>query len=301
MDKAMYKIGFIGIGNMGWAMAANLSKKNFNLTVFDSSPEKAKNFASTYSAIAASTIHDLADCNVIITMLPTGQIVREALLGGNDDSLANDLSEGAIVIDMSSSEPFGTKSLGDELGVRGVILVDAPVSGGVLGAQSGRLTIMYGGDDSVGIEKAVPVLSALGTKLFNVGGLGCGHAMKAINNYVAATTFAATSEALDMGAEFGLDQATIVDILNVSTGRNFHTDIVIKDHVLSGSYDMGFAIGLLAKDVKIAADLSHRLQMNLPLLALMNERWELARSLQGSAKDYTEAHLAWNHATIDKN
>lgn len=300
MDKSVYKIGFIGIGNMGWAMATNLSEKGFDLKVFDSDKEKVKSFISSHAAVAAMELHDLTDCNAIITMLPTGQIVRKVLTDGDSGSLANSLQTGTIIIDMSSSEPFGTRELGAELRLRGVTLIDAPVSGGVAGAQSGHLTIMYGGDDITAIERSIPILNALGVKLFNVGGLGCGHAMKAINNYVAATTYAATSDALSMGAKFGIDQATIVDILNVSTGRNFHTDIVIKNHVLSGSYDMGFAIGLLAKDVKIAANLGNELKINLPLLKLMDERWEFARKIQGSTKDYTEAHLAWSSKNINK-
>jgi 3-hydroxyisobutyrate dehydrogenase len=292
-DMSATSIGFIGIGNMGWGMAANLAKAGFDLSVFDTDKSRAQQFAEEFGTSVCTDVRALADRKIIVTMLPTGHIVRQVLTEGGAESLLARLPAGSIVVDMSSSEPVGTRQLGDMLAQQGIALIDAPVSGGVARANSGQLAIMYGADDGIAVEQVLPILKRMGDRLFNSGGLGCGHAMKALNNYVAAASFAATSEALSIGTKFGLDPAAIVDILNVSTGRNFHTDMVMKDHVVGGKFATGFAIGLLAKDVQIAADLGASLSDAAPLLALMNQRWGLARDAQGVGRDYTEAHLAW--------
>lgn len=290
------KVGFIGIGNMGWGMAANVAKAGFDLVVSDVSRERVEQFAREFGVRGAFETRDLADCDVIITMLPNGHVVRSALTDGGEDALASRLAPGSVIIDMSSSEPVGTKELGALLADRGLVLIDAPVSGGVVRASSGELAIMYGSDDPAVVASVLPLLKTMGSRLFDTGGLGCGHAMKALNNYMAAAAFAATSEALSIGAKFGLDQATMTDILNVSTGRNFHTEMVIKDHVVGGKYSSGFAVGLLAKDVKIAAGLGRSVAEDAPLLELMEQRWDQARDTLGATHDCTEAHLAWTGA-----
>ncbi|MBB3180583.1 NAD(P)-dependent oxidoreductase [Variovorax sp. Sphag1AA] len=296
MSDTPMKIGFIGIGNMGWGMAANLVKAGHQLTAFDTDAQRVERFARECGGRGTTQLSDLADAGVVITMLPTGAIVREVLTQGKDDAnggLAALLQPGSIVVDMSSSEPVGTRDLGHALAQRGIALIDAPVSGGVARADNGTLAIMYGSDDAIALERMLPVLRAMGDRLFATGALGCGHAMKALNNYVAATAFAATSEALLIGSRFGLDPATMVDILNVSTGRNFHTDVVMKDHVVGGKFATGFAVGLLAKDVKIAADLGAAVHQPSPVLDLVRDRWAYARDALGANRDNTEAFLAW--------
>ena len=197
-------------------------------------------------------------------MLPSGREVRHALLEAEDGALTRNLRAGSTVIDMSSADPVGTRRLGAELAAHKIELVDAPVSGGVPRAKDGTLAIMIGG--SAGAVQAVkPVLSKMGGKLFEVGGLGCGHAMKALNNFLAGTSFAAASEAVRVGRTFGLDPAVMIDVINVSTGRSFPTDLVMKQHVLSGTFATGFALGLLAKDVGIAADLASQVGADAPI------------------------------------
>ncbi len=156
---------------------------------------------------------------------------------------------------MSSADPVGTRATHADLAKRGLAFVDAPVSGGVPRATDGTLAIMIGGD-AAAIAAAKPVLAKMGTRLFDVGGPGNGHAMKALNNFVAGTAFIAVSEALLVGERFGLDPATMVDVMNVSTGKSFNTENVAKQHVVSRQFASGFALGLLAKDVGIAADLA---------------------------------------------
>jgi 3-hydroxyisobutyrate dehydrogenase len=288
------RIGFIGMGNMGAPMAANLVRGGYQVAAHDIALERARNFATTHNAHAAETLAALGrDCDLIITMLPSGHEVRQVLLEADGGALVRNLRAGGIVIDMSSSDPVGTRALGEELAARKIELVDAPVSGGVPRAKDGTLAIMIGGSASA-VQAVKPVLSKMGAKLFEVGGLGCGHAMKALNNFLAGTSFAAASEALRVGRTFGLDPAVMVDVINVSTGRSFPTDLVIKQHVLSGTFATGFALGLLAKDVKIAADLASQIGAEAPIGRMICDLWAEARDAIGPEQDHSRAAEHWD-------
>ena len=287
------RVGFIGIGNMGWPMAANIAKAGHNLAVFDVDSSRTARFTSEHKARAAASLAEIASNDFVITMLPTGQIVRQALLDDAAGAFAKAARPGLIVIDMSSSDPIGPRALGAELARLGVVLIDAPVSGAVPRARTGTLAIMIGGDDKAAIERAKPLLLSMGDRLFDTGPLGSGHAMKALNNYIAAAGYTAAVESLLIGERFGLDQSVMVDILNASTGRNFSTEFMLKEHVLGGKFATGFAVGLMAKDVKIAADLGEAVHLDAPMSRLIRERWAIARDRLGFAGDTSAAILAW--------
>ena len=193
---------------------------------------------------------------------------------------------------MSSADPVGTRQTHADLAKRGLALVDAPVSGGVPRATDGSLAIMIGGDADA-IAAAKPVLAKMGTRLFEVGGPGNGHAMKALNNFVAGTAFIAVSEALLVGERFGLDPATMVDVMNVSTGKSFNTENVAKQHVVSRQFASGFALGLLAKDVGIAAGLAKAIGVDSPLIGMSSALLGEARDQVGGEKDHTLAYTYW--------
>jgi 3-hydroxyisobutyrate dehydrogenase len=283
-------IAVIGVGAMGAPMAASIARAGLSVIVYDRAQERARQVADEYGCRAATAIDELSSSDFVVTMLPTGRIVRDLYLA---EGLATKLPRGTIAIDMSSSEPTGTRELGVALAECGITLIDAPVSGGVPRAATGKLTIMIGGDDQTAIERARPLLRTMGDRLFDTGGLGSGHAMKALNNFVAAAGFAACVEALLAGKRFGLDARRMVEILNVSTGRNFHTDAVLLEHVVGGRFASGFQLGLLAKDVKIAADLAADVGLDAPLVRLISERFEAARNALGATRDHTEAIKAW--------
>jgi 3-hydroxyisobutyrate dehydrogenase len=283
-------VAVVGVGNMGAPMAACIARASHAVTVFDSSQAQALKVAAAHGCRAAATLDELAGMEFVVTMLPNGQVVSDLYLR---DGLAGRLRRGTIAIDMSSSDPSGTRRLGAALDQHGIVLVDAPVSGGVPRAVLGTLAIMIGGDDRQAIERARPLLRTMGDRLFDTGGLGTGHAMKALNNFVAAAGYAACAEALIAGERFGLDPTRMVEILNVSTGRNFHTDMVLREHVISGKFSTGFALGLLAKDVKIAADLTRDLDFDAPLVRLVSARFDQARDALGYAADNSEAINAW--------
>jgi 3-hydroxyisobutyrate dehydrogenase len=288
----MTRVGFIGTGIMGTPMAANLVRKGFSVTLFDAAPGRAAQVSGELGCAAAATLQGLADCEFVVTMLPDGKVVQEVLTRADGQVLLKVMQRGTVFIDMSSSEPMLTRETGAILEKHGLVLVDAPVSGARTRAEAGTLAIMIGcGSDEL-LEKVKPVLSAMGGQLFVLGGLGNGHAMKAINNIIAGSTMVAVAEGLALGESFGLDPAKIVDVLNVSTGRSFITELVAREHVIPGKFATGFALGLLAKDVRIAADLGEDLQLELPMFRLTRERFAFARDVEGPTSDSSRAFVA---------
>jgi 3-hydroxyisobutyrate dehydrogenase len=288
------KVGFIGIGVMGWPMSANLLKGGHEVTVFDADAARAAQFAREVGGRAAASLAEVADNDVVVTMLPTSKVVRQALMEDDGGAFAKAIKPGLIVVDMSSSEPGDTVELGPRLAERGAILIDAPVSGALPRAITGELAIMIGGEDEAAIEKASPVLLSMGKQLFRTGPLGSGHAMKALNNYVAAAGLAAASEALLIGQRFGLKGETMIDIMNVSTGRNFATQHLIKQQVLPGTFSGSFTLALMSKDVKIAADLGKAMKLDAPVSRLVSDRFAYARDKLGAGRDNSAAILAWD-------
>jgi 3-hydroxyisobutyrate dehydrogenase len=296
MDETR-RIGFIGLGNMGTPMAANLKRGGHDVMGYDLAGERARDFAREHAARATDDLAELAaHAEIVITMLPTGREVRDAVLEAQGGALAANLRPGTIVVDMSSADPVGTRELGADLAKRGIALVDAPVSGGVPGAKNGSLAIMIGGDAGV-VAAVKPVLACMGKSLFEVGGLGCGHAMKALNNLLAATSSAAAAEAIVIGRQFGLDPAVMIDVINASTGRSFTSENLIKQHVISGTFASGFALGLLAKDVGIAVDLARQMGVDAPLGRLVGALWSEARDAVGGEQDHSQAWEHWLRRT----
>ncbi|MGA7986442.1 MAG: NAD(P)-dependent oxidoreductase [Burkholderiales bacterium] len=262
-------VAFAGLGQMGRPMAANLEKAGFTLRSYDLNG--AGNCASAAEAAVGA--------EVFLTMLPDGRAVRECVRGAG-------LPKGMLVLDMSSSDPVGTRSLGDELAARGIGLVDAPVSGGVKKAVDGTLAIMAGGDPAL-IERVRSMLEKMGGRIFLTGPLGSGHAMKALNNYVSAAGMIATAEALVAGERFGLDPAVMTDILNASSGRNNTTELKVKQFMLSGSFASGFSTGLMVKDVATAAHLAEAVGASAEFANHCTEIWRQAAHALGAGADHT--------------
>lgn len=280
------KIAFIGLGAMGRPMAQWLLSEGFALKVSDSNTALATHFGEAW---AASPAQAAEDADFVITMLPHGKIVREVLLGSG--GVVDVLKAGAIVIDTSSSDAVGTTELGAELAARGIPLIDAPVSGGVALAGQGKLALMVGGTDDDAFEKARPILEAMSSRLMRVGTLGAGHAAKAINNAIAACIFAVTSEGLHLGSKFGLDPATLLEVINNSTGRSGVSEGLFPGQVLSEKYALGFALSLMAKDVSLADALREGLSLNLPLLEKTCAQYRDASASLGASADFTEYHI----------
>jgi 3-hydroxyisobutyrate dehydrogenase len=221
-------------------------------------------------------------------MLPNSDVVEAVLL---EDGLLGVLPAGATVVDMSSSRPASTRKLAQQATARGVHYVDAPVSGGVTGAESGNLTIMVGGapDDVVPLR---PILDVLGTKVMHVGPPGAGHALKALNNLMSATHLLVSSEALLIGREFGLDVEVMLDAINTSSGRSGSTEVKWPKFVVTGRYDSGFGAALMLKDMGIALDLGNELGVPAPLAASAVDLWDKAVAALPPGADHT-AIVQW--------
>jgi 3-hydroxyisobutyrate dehydrogenase len=254
MAQQSPRVGFVGLGNMGWPMARHLVEGGVEIAVLDAAPGRAAAFVREVGGRAAADLPDLARAsNIVITMLPNGDVGRSAVLG--EGSLIEGLNEGSLLADMGSSDPRVYPALADALSARGVHLVDAPVSGAVTGAVAGTLTLMAGGDGA-SIDRLEPLFALMGRTVFRTGALGSGQAMKALNNLASAGAFLLTLEVLLTGQRFGLDPALMTRILNVSTGRNNSTNKKILPHVLSRKFDSGFALALMAKDLTTAFGLT---------------------------------------------
>jgi 3-hydroxyisobutyrate dehydrogenase len=293
MPAPTLRVGFVGVGNMGRPMARNLRAAGYELHVYDNDAARTARFAVECGGTGASSAAGLGrEVDLVVTMLPTGQDVRKVLLGA-DDNIVSALAAGAVVVDMSSSDPIGTRELGKLLQAKGIGLIDAPVSGLVPRAEAGTLTIMIGADDEAALKTAAPVLECLGERLIRVGSLGCGHAMKALNNMVGAAAFIATAEALIVGKRFGLDPQVMTEVLDASTGRSFHSGMTFPAHVLTRRFASGFSLGLLAKDVGIAGNLSRAIGTQTPLMELVQQMWADGRDEVGAAEDNSAVVKRW--------
>ena len=286
------RVGFVGLGNMGWPMAHNLAEAGLELVVRDANEEVQERFASEHGAHAARGAADFAEAAVVVTMLPDERVVADAVLTW-DGGIAAALQAGAVIVDMSSSNPIGTRALGPKLAEHGVALVDAPVSGGITRAGDGTLSIMIGADNDDAVARALPVLEVLGEKLFRTGASGSGHAMKALNNFLGGAAYTTTAEALRIGAHFGLEPGTMLEVINSSTGRSFNSEVVFPQDVVPERYATRFALGLLAKDVGIAASLADAADVDAPACRLVSERWARALESLGPTADHSEAHKGW--------
>ncbi|MPZ46633.1 MAG: NAD-binding protein [Betaproteobacteria bacterium] len=291
---AIHRIGFVGIGNMGWPMAANLAHAGFELTVHDARPERAREFAAQCNAVAASSLADLAArVQCVVTMVPDHHVVRQVVLGDGGDCVAAGLQPGAIVADMGTSDPMATRSLGAELSARGIRLVDAPVMGGVPFACDASLDIMAAGEAEA-LDAMQPVFAALGRKVYRCGAAGSGHALKAINNYINACALINVIEGLTIGAKFGIDTALMIDTMQaMCTGRNHPIDKKIVPQVVTRKYAAGMPIGFIAKDLRIAVDTAQRLGAAAPLAEKVLALWQAAGAALGPACDHTEIVRYW--------
>ncbi|MCD0501881.1 NAD(P)-dependent oxidoreductase [Bordetella petrii] len=288
------RIGFIGLGQMGFPMFQNLSRKLPGAEVlgYDKSAARMAQLRENGQAAGLAPGQDaLAGLDVLITMLPNGAAVRACLLGEQGGTpLGRRLAAGATVIDMSSSSPMDTRQLARELGETGINLVDAPVSGSVPKARDGTLAIMAGGEDAV-IERMRPLFLAMGAKLIKTGAVGSAHGMKALNNYVYAAGLLAMSEALLLGKSMDLDLGVLIDVMNVSSGRNVATETKARQHMLNGGdFKAGFGLHLMAKDLGIAAGLREQAGFNPPQLALCQELWQHACTQLPVDADNTEIY-----------
>jgi 3-hydroxyisobutyrate dehydrogenase len=269
------RLGFVGLGIMGEPMAGHLAAAGYELTVYDLDPAVAKRVKGSFDNVfVASTAAEVAaNAEVVITMLPDGNSVRDVTFGA--DGLAAGFRAGSLLLDTSSSQPWLTRQTATELANAGIDMVDAAVSGAQWGAQEADLVFMVGGS-SESVARVAPILSILGRVHFHVGPLSSGHVMKCINNTITAMTFLATAEGLALGMRCGLDGTAMNNVLNESTGMSWITRNHIEQRILSRSFDDPFRLELMLKDIGIATALAKEQQVPMMLSGRGEELYRAA-------------------------
>jgi 3-hydroxyisobutyrate dehydrogenase len=281
------RIGFVGLGRMGAPMAHRLVGAGYDLCGFDlaASPRSALD-AVDGAASAARAADVAAGAQAVVLMLPDSRAVRHVLFDGG---LLDALPAGAFLIDMGSSDPVQTRLLAAEAMRRRVHLLDAPVSGGVRGAEEGSLTVMVGAAEDVFLS-CRPLLQVLGGQIRLVGPVGAGHALKALNNLLSAASMLATAETMSIGMRFGLELDEMLATINSSSGRSWSTEYKFPRFVSTASYASGFGLQLLLKDVRIALDLARATGAPAQLAERVEEQWAHAAAALPPDADHT--HIA---------
>ena len=266
----MTTIAFIGLGNMGGPMALNLIKSGFTVRVFDLVPE-AVNTLQQHGAHGATSPGDAADgAEIVISMLPAGKHVSALYLGsGGEEGLLASLPKGCLVLDCSTIDEETVQTVTRACNNLGFEMLDTPVSGGVAAAQQGTLTFMCGGSET-GFQRARPILAAMGKNIFHAGAHGAGQVAKMCNNMLLAIQMIGTSEALQMGANSGLDPRTLSEIMLKSSGRNWSLELYnpypgVMDSPASRNYTPGFMVDLMAKDLGLATANAKSTGSKIPL------------------------------------
>ena len=267
------RVGFVGIGNMGEPVCRHLLDKGYELLIYDVDPEALARLGETPAEPAASPVALATEVDVVLLSLPNSDIVEEIVLG--ESGLTEGLSSGKALIDTSSSRPSSTRGISKRLAAKGIDMLDAPVSGGVLRAKEGTLSIMVGGKREV-YEKYHEILKSFGDKIFYVGDHGAGHLVKALNNLLSATTLASAAEATLLARRAGVAPDAFVEVINASNGRSYSTEIKFPRYILNRTFDDGFALGLMNKDLKIAVETAAEMEFPLPIGSALAQIWELA-------------------------
>jgi 3-hydroxyisobutyrate dehydrogenase len=271
---------------MGSRMLRHLVSGGHSATVYDIDAAATTKVAAENGAKPAANPREVAaSSEVVVTMLPNGQIVREVTFGEN--GLAQGFKAGSMLLDTSSAEPWITRETAERLARQEVDTVDAPVSGAEEGARTATLVFMCGGSDG-GLARARPLLELMGKHVFHVGPIGAGHTMKAINNVTTALSFLCTAEALLVGKSYGLNAKAMLDVMNVSTGYSFATQNRFPLDVITRRFQDQFKLDLMLKDMGIARQLAEAHKLPVPMMALGRERWRKAVEALGSGAVTTE-------------
>lgn len=290
----MVRVGFIGLGTMGSRMSANLVEDGHDLVVFDIRDEAVEQLVEV-GADGAESMSELArEADVVMLSLPGPDEVVQVVEGIHDE-----LDEGDVLVDLTTSTPATTNAVDEELTARGVDVLSAPVSGGRTGAANATLSVMVGGDEVV-YEECLPLFESVGSDVFYVGSqAGDGHAMKLVNNYLSFVAMICTSEVVALGEQVGLEVGTMIDVFNQSSGRNTATSYKFPEYIMPEKFDMEYNMGLVEKDMQLLMDVSR--DTGVPFVAGGAIRQVIAsiRAELGKGADYTEIYKYFDKIAND--
>ena len=275
------KIGFIGLGAMGFPMARHLAKEH-EVIVWNRTHEKAERHAREHGSRLANGLEDVAQAPVIITMLPTSREVDEIV-----DKLLPHAKKGTLWIDATSGDPNVSRDTARRLSEKGVEFVDAPVTGAIVGAENATLTIMIGGE-APAFERAREVLRLNGKTIIHVGPVGSGHAIKVLTNSIMGATVWITSECMLLAKKLGIDMKTAFAVTNAGSGRSNASENLLPMRLVDGKWPLVFKLAHHDKDIRIAASLSHQQHASTPMLALTSQLFTAALHELGEGADYIE-------------
>jgi 3-hydroxyisobutyrate dehydrogenase len=279
----MSRVAVVGLGRMGGALAARLVAAGHDARGADPVEAARRRLVEAGGTASATVAEAVPDAEVVVLLLPDSDAV-ESVLG--DPAVRAALSPDAIVVDSGSSDPGRTRALAEQLAAVGIDLVDAPVSGGVLGAENGTLTVMAAGPDEL-LDRVGPVLDVFG-RVVRVGPVGAGHAVKALNNLLSASHLLLTSEAVLAGRRFGIEPSVLIDVVNGSSGRSGSSELKWPRYVLPGTFDSGFALALMVKDARIARGLLEATGVDSGVADATLASWQQALDELEAGADHTE-------------
>jgi 3-hydroxyisobutyrate dehydrogenase-like beta-hydroxyacid dehydrogenase len=281
---AEQRIGFIGVGRMGGRMAHRLLDAGFALTIYDTSDQAAEVLVAQGARRADSPAAVASAAEIVLASLPTPAVVEAIALGPKG------VIEGRrarIFIDMSTTGATYARRVAQGLAAKGIVAVDAPVSGGIAGAERGTLAVMVSCSEAT-LAAVKPVLDSIGRVFFVGRQPGQGQTMKLLNNLLSATAMAISSEAVVMGVKAGLDPQQIIDVINASSGRNTATQDKIPHCFLPRTFDFGFALGLLSKDIRLCLEEADTLGVPMVVGSAVRQMLAIAEASEGSDADMTE-------------
>lgn len=286
----MKNIAFIGLGNMGAPMAHNLIRAGYRLSVYDLSAAAVDALASAGARAASDATDALREAEIVITMLPANEHVRQLYLGAG--GVLDSAPAGALFIDCSTIAADVAKEVSAAAATRGFAMLDAPVSGGTAGAAAGTLTFIVGGEQAT-LERARSVLGAMGKNIFHAGAAGAGQVAKICNNMLLGVLMAGTAEALNLGVAHGLDPKVLSDIMSKSSGRNWALELYnpwpgVMDAVpASRGYSGGFGSALMLKDLGLAQQAALSVHAATPLGGLTRQLYQLHQHAGSGALDFS--------------
>ncbi|KAM3960623.1 3-hydroxyisobutyrate dehydrogenase [Aphomia sociella] len=289
-SKGDKNVAFLGLGNMGGFMAANLVKKGFTVRGYDPSKEALDAAAKTGVTGANSIAAAVDGVDVVVSILPSNKVVLDAYLG--KDGVVKHAPKGALLIDSSTVDPNVPKEIFPVAIETGVGFIDAPVSGGVMGAQNATLAFMAGGRKP-DFDRSLPLLRAMGAKQYHCGEVGAGQVAKLTNNMLMGITGMATAECMNMGIKMGLDPQVLLDVLNNSSARSWSTEVycpvpgLVPTAPSSRNYDGGFKNELMVKDLELASGMALGIRSPIPLGAVATQLYRIVQSRGYGQKDFS--------------
>ena len=286
-------VAFIGLGAMGYRMAAHLPQHFDTVYVWNRNFEKAKQHATEYGTQAVE-LEQAVQADIIFSCLPTSKEVEDLIA-------TVQIKSGAVWVDCTSGVPESAKKLSQQLKISNVDFLDAPVSGQTIGAENGTLTVMIGGE-AAAFEKSLPAIQAFGKLIKHVGESGAGFAVKAVNNMLLAVNLCSVAEGFTTLKAHGVNLHEALDCINASSGKSGVTEMVLPQRILNRAFPLTFALPLLAKDTGIALDLVRDAKLSAPVIALTQSLIQAASNLAEKDSDFSSAvkmYESWNKITLE--